>query len=169
MDLQYVIKQFEVNSKIISELVKNVSDDQSRWKYKEGWSILETINHLLDEEQDDFRARLKSTLEDPNEPWLPLDPPARVIEYKFNERNFEDSLNNFLSERSNSIAWLRSLENAAWTNEYKHPKLGSISASKILYNWLAHDYLHIRQITGVLFRYLETNIKPLPLDYAGEW
>jgi hypothetical protein len=73
-----------------------------------------------------------------------------------------------LHERKNSLEWLQSLDKSAWENIYHHPKLGPMSATLILNNWLAHDYLHIRQITYNKYHYLKSN-SLTPLDYAGTW
>ena len=51
------------------------------------WSPLEILCHLVDEERDDFRARIQSTLEDPHAAWPAIDPPAWVIERAYNERD----------------------------------------------------------------------------------
>jgi len=39
------------------------------------------VNHLVDEEEGDFRLRLRSTLEDPARDWPPIDPEgwARLV------------------------------------------------------------------------------------------
>jgi hypothetical protein len=42
----------------IMQLVSRVSDEQARWKPEaDSWSILEVVNHLYDEEREDFRTR----------------------------------------------------------------------------------------------------------------
>jgi hypothetical protein len=38
----------------------------------------------------------------------------------------------------------------------------------IFANWLAHDYLHIRQILRLKYEYLKS-ISEEDLSYAGEW
>jgi hypothetical protein len=77
-------------------------------------------------------------------------------------------LNKFITERGQSINWLKSLENPNWNNAFEHNKLGSLNAKYFLNNWLAHDYLHIRQILKLKFDYLEYQSGE-NLDYAGKW
>ena len=43
-----------------------------------------------------------------------------------------------------------------------------MSAENILANWLAHDLLHIRQITTLHWEYL-SNMSESNLSYAGDW
>ncbi|MCB0058173.1 MAG: DinB family protein, partial [Caldilineaceae bacterium] len=58
------------NAQRIAALVAGVPDEQARWKPDaESWSILEVVNHLLDEEREDFRVRIDYTLHRPGEKW----------------------------------------------------------------------------------------------------
>ena len=53
---------------------------QAMWKPAEDeWSILEVVNHLAEEETDDFRVRLGQLLEDPRKAWPPIDPETSVV------------------------------------------------------------------------------------------
>lgn len=168
MELVRVIEQFECNLRAIEELTKNLSEEQARWKRDNKWSVLEIINHLYDEECDDFRLRLTLIIEDPRADWPSIDPPTWVTERKYNERDLDKSLQKFIKAREDSILWLKSLRNVPWSNSKEHPLAGTMTASRILYSWLAHDYLHIRQISAMLFKHLESNVSPIPLNYAGE-
>ena len=60
---------------IICSLVSGL--DESQWRFKPptgNWSVLEIVCHLADEEVDDFRTRLKLTLESPELPWPQFGP-----------------------------------------------------------------------------------------------
>jgi len=84
------------------------------------------------------------------------------------ENNFQDKLSEFLYERSKSVQWLQSLAAPDWGSDHLHPTQGLFSAKKYLNNWLAHDYLHIRQITRIKYQYLSQNAST-DIDYAGTW
>ncbi|MBK7298384.1 MAG: hypothetical protein IPI91_17910 [Flavobacteriales bacterium] len=73
-----------------------------------------------------------------------------------------------LEERKNTVAWLRTLENAAWNNIHEHPKVGAIIPELFLTNWVAHDLHHLRQLINLRYAYLKS-ISTVPLDYAGKW
>ncbi|MGA1223894.1 MAG: hypothetical protein ACO31E_04915, partial [Phycisphaerales bacterium] len=50
----------------LQALASTASAADARWKpAPEHWSILEACCHLLDEEREDFRVRIESTLADP--------------------------------------------------------------------------------------------------------
>ena len=57
MELEQCVATMQRNAQRIAALVAGVPDEQARWKPDaESWSILEVVNHLLDEEREDFRV-----------------------------------------------------------------------------------------------------------------
>jgi uncharacterized damage-inducible protein DinB len=162
-----IIKRLANNEEVMRGLVCGLEERQARWRPEAGkWSILEVINHLYDEERDDFRKRLDLTLHHSDVAWPPNDPEAWVKERKYNERDFKDSLENLLSERRKSIAWLKDLGSPNWESAYQHPMFGKISAGDILCAWLAHDYFHARQISSLLLEYTRLLSEPFSIRYA---
>lgn len=169
MNHQEIIAKLELNKAVFKAMFSGLAADEIMWRPKpEKWCLLEIVCHLYDEEREDFRARVKHTFESPGSEMPKIDPQAWVAERKYMERNFEEMVNHFLSERDQSVAWLRSLQDPPWKNIYMHPKAGELSAEMFLSNWLAHDYLHFRQITFNKYHYLKANFQTR-FDYAGEW
>ena len=169
MNLQYYIDRLSHSPNIISALVKGVTVEQARWKpTPEKWSILEVINHLDDEERDDFRARLDGILHRPGQPLPPIDPPRWAVERKYNERDLQESFGRFLQERRSSLTWLGSLKNPNWENSHQLPH-GQIRAGDFLASWAAHDLLHIRQLTKLHWEHLNRVSEPFETEYAGQW
>jgi DinB superfamily len=169
MNLTYCIERLSGNASAFEALAHRIGDEQSRWKpTPEKWSILEVVNHLYDEERDDFRFRLDSLLHHPEKTWPPIDPPAWAVERKYNERELNESLQKFLEERRKSIEWLKELKEPRLENQYHHPQ-GVISAGDLLASWLAHDFLHIRQMARLHWEYLNSICVPYRTAYAGEW
>jgi len=168
MDINPVISELEKNKIIFKSLFENLPADFYLWREAgDKWNLLEILCHLYDEERDDFRTRVKGTLENPTVPLPPIEPGKWVTSRKYSEQNYNEKLNDFLSERDSSIDYLKHLQNPQWDNEYIHPKFGGMRAKMFLYNWLAHDYLHIRQIIRVKYNYFR-NVSGEGFDYAGE-
>lgn len=170
MDSAYYINQLEQNGQRIANLLNDTRREEQLWKPNEDkWCLLEVICHLDDEEILDFKTRLNHVLTTPEQP-LPssIDPVAWVKDKKYIEQDFTEKLNSFISKRKDSVKWLKSLENPNWKNAYQHPKFGPLTAKMFLVNWVAHDYLHIRQITGLKYGYLK-DLSHQNLQYAGEW
>ena len=169
MNPSTIIDELANNMLVFETLFTNIPDEQVKWKPQpDKWSLLEIICHLHDEECEDFRMRVKQTLKDPSTPPPSIDPVAWVSERNYYEQDFETVKTKFLQERSASLQWLRSLQNPNWENTWQHPSLGPLSAGLFLHNWLAHDYLHIRQINRTKYLYLKSNTQ-ISLGYAGEF
>lgn len=169
MNHNKIIQELTRNKLVFNELLTGLTDEEFLWKQNpEKWCLLEIICHLYDEEREDFRTRTKQVLESPELPLPKIDPVGWVIERKYLQRNFSEKLKDFLSEREQSVKWLQSLKNPKWENAYNHPKLGKMTAKLILANWLAHDYLHIRQITKLKYDHLKSK-SDADLSYAGNW
>lgn len=169
MNSNYIISELKRNKLVFNELLKNIDDNLIKWKpSSDKWCLLEIVCHLVDEEINDFRARLKSTLENPKQDLVPIDPTGWVNSKKYIEQNYNTKLVEFLNEREKSIIYLEQLKEPKWDNFYQHPKFGKLSAKLFFTNWLAHDYLHIRQIIKLKFNYLSLTSNQ-NLNYAGNW
>jgi hypothetical protein len=169
MDLDYFVDRLEKNRGVFESLVRDVSVEQARWRpAPDKWSILEVVNHLYDEEREDFRQRLELVLADPAQPWPKIDPRGWVTARAYNERELDTSLNKFFAEREKSLAWLSQLSVPNWQNSNEGPN-GTLTAGDLLASWLAHDFLHIRQLTRLHWQYVGAIADPYQTTYAGPW
>ena len=171
MELDCLIEEMAASAASIRGLVGGVSDHQARWTPDaSSWSVLEVINHLLDEEREDFRVRLDIILHRPGDPWPPIDPEGWVTARRYNEQDPGVSLQAFLSAREESLAWLRELPPPDWDAECEAPWGSSIRAGDIMAAWVAHDLLHTRQLVELQWEFtMGVHIAPYRVEYAGEW
>lgn len=171
MDVHSVFDRLRANAQVFDALTRGVSDEQARWKPSpQEWSILEVVNHLADEEVEDFRLRVDLTLHRPGEAWPPIEPQAWAVERRYNRRELGESVERFLARRERSLTWLGSLERPIWTNRYEHPRLGALNAGDLIVSWLAHDFIHIRQLNRLHRQYLVSELfSESSADYAGPW
>lgn len=164
-----IIAELARNASVFEGLLTDTDSEAASWKPAANkWSLLEVVCHLHDEECEDFRERLKSCLENPEHPLLPIDPESWVEIREYIEQDFDKKLQAFLKEREKSVNWLSSLEDPKWDNAVNHPTLDKLTANQLLANWLAHDHIHIRQINRVKYQYLYNHTDE-SLDYAGDW
>jgi hypothetical protein len=167
-DAQRLFGELERGARVIRTMLEGMGDGEARWRPPSGgWSVLEVTCHLKDEETDDFRMRLRRTLEDPTRDWPKLDPEARVTERRYQEQSLAAELQGFLRERSASLAWLRGLAAPDWATFHTHPRFGSMAAGDLLAAWVAHDLLHVRQIARIRYEHVRSIASPYRLDYAG--
>jgi hypothetical protein len=169
MNLHYFIDRLSKNRGVCESLLNGVSLEQARWKPSlDKWSMLEVINHLYDEEREDFRQRIEIVLADPSQTWPRIDPRTWVTTRAYNERELDTSLKNFLAERDKSLAWLEQLSSPNWQNSNEGPN-GLLTAGDLLASWLAHDFLHIRQLARLHWQYVGAIADPYQTTYAGPW
>lgn len=169
MNYSTIIHELTRNREVFKGLLFGLTDKEYLWKpLPEKWNSLEIICHLYDEEREDFRARTRHVLENPTELLPPINPQGWVEEREYSQQDFSETLAKFLKARQQSIEWLKSLQSPKWDNAYEHPKFGQMTAKMFLSNWLAHDYIHIRQILKLKFGYLKQQSGE-GLTYAGNW
>ncbi len=165
-----VINHLRQNAAIIRLLVQDVANEAARWRPDaDSWSILEVINHLYDEEREDFRVRLDLILHRPDQSWPPIDPPGWVTERQYNARSLSESLGDFLRERQRSLTWLEALQELDWATSVQAPWGKAIRAGDMLAAWTAHDLLHMRQLVALKWAMTRLDLAPYRVDYAGDW
>lgn len=164
------IDRLERSGDAICAIAEVASPLDARWRPDpSSWSILEIVCHLVDEELEDFRARVFSTLEDPSRAWTPIDPQGWATQRDYQSRDLDQSLGSFRDRRSESIRLLRALESPDWSRAYRHPEFGELSAAYMLSCWAAHDALHLRQLSRRLYQLAQRDGSDEQLLYAGSW
>lgn len=165
----HIIQQLKANQSIIAQLFQKTTLEMIHWHSKpDHWNMLEIVSHLIDEEIEDFRLRMKWTIEKPGTPPPLIDPEGWVTSRAYDQQDFQSQVNTFKLEREKSIQWLESLNlhSVQWNSGYKHPKLGHLDTWHYFTNWLAHDHHHIRQINRLQYAYLR-EVVGQDLYYAG--
>jgi DinB superfamily len=168
--INQAITRLSQSAETIQSLTHHVSKEQSTWKPNaELWSILEVICHLADEECEDFRTRFDLTVNQSTAQWPEIDPQIWAIERAYNNRDLTESLEKFLLERDKSITWLKGLASPHLERAHVRPSFGSLRAGDLLASWVAHDLLHIRQLTRLHYQWWSQEAKPFVTKYAGDW
>jgi uncharacterized damage-inducible protein DinB len=168
MDADALIARLAPFPGTLDALLAKLPEADWRWRPAEGgWSILEVVNHLADEEAEDFRARVRLILEDATQPWPPLDPEAIVVSRRYQERDPRESLRRFRDERAASLAWLCGLVAPKWDTSKTHPRAGTLTAGDLLASWAAHDARHLQQIAKRLHGLAARDGAPWSVAYAG--
>jgi hypothetical protein len=158
------------SAETIRTLVEIADVTQAAWRpAPDRWSILEVVNHLADEEAEDFRTRLDLLVSRPGERWPPIDPEGWVASRGYAARDLGKSLARFRDERSRSLTWLRTLQVPDWHRTHDHPAAGPITAGDLLASWVVHDLLHVRQLVRLHGAWVAARAEPHSTRYAGEW
>ena len=167
MNHKSIISRLSHNGDVLKAQLESKSREEYTFKpTPDKWCMLEVLCHLVDEEREDFRTRVEYVLRDPNEQLPMFDPTKWPASRNYMGQEYVAKLAEFLDERAKSVAWMESLTNPQWSNAFQHPKLGPLSAEFFLANWLAHDFIHIRQLNRLAFEYLQQQ-SGTDLSYAG--
>jgi uncharacterized damage-inducible protein DinB len=167
MNPSAILRRLESLPQAIEGLTARLTPEEWRWRPPtRGWSVLEVVHHLLHEEGADFRARLRSTLEDPAREWLPLDPEKAVVEGRFQEADPAAVTAALREERARSMSWLRSLRAPDW-DVRRESKGRVVTAGDLLASWLAHDARHLGQVAKRLYEMAAHDATPHSVEYAG--
>lgn len=170
MDADAIIGRLEGFGRYLPVVVGELRDGDAKWKpTARDWSVLEVCCHVLDEEKEDFRVRLRSTLEDPARAWPALELDGVAEKRSYNTQDLKATVAEFSRERAASVAWLKALKSPDWGRAYQHPKFGPISAGDLFASWAAHDALHLRQIAKRLHGLAARDGARFSLAYAGDW
>lgn len=169
MDLERLTASLAQFPAALRAAVGGMGEGDLRWRPSDGaWSALEVIGHLADEEERDFPLRLKMLIERPGEAWPGIDPEGWAVEHRYNEATPGDVLARFEALRAASVAWLNGLDGTDWEAAYEHP-LGPLRAGDLLAAWVAHDWLHLRQVAKRRYELAVRDGLPYESMYAGEW
>lgn len=169
MNLPDSLTQLEAQGQAICALICGLSTEAARWRpAPECWSVLEVLNHLADEEIEDFRAHLGHILHTPGQPWPEIDPMGWVTERHYNEKDLGKTLARFIAERGQSLIWLAELPQLDWNAAVSHA-WGTLSVGDMLASWLAHDLLHLRQLVELRYQLTANASQPYQVEYAGKW
>jgi hypothetical protein len=160
---------------VLSAITSKLAHSDAAWKpAPEHWSILEICCHLLDEERDDFPARLKLTLANPDATWPPLNLDQAAEKRQYLTWNLSNTVSSFTLERESNVSWLRSLlsplARTDWERAHHHNVHGRFSARDLLTAWTAHDALHLRQIAKRFHQLAARDGGDAArIEYAGDW
>lgn len=170
MDVARLCELLQNQATVIDCLTADIDDASAQLPVKDGeWTILEVMCHLYDEEREDFRVRVMQTLMHPEAPLAGIDPEGWVQSRGYAQRAFGEMRGLFLAERAQSLVQLRQLGDVAWDRTLNHPRLRALTAEQVAWAWVAHDLLHIRQLTELRYLVYQQLTTPYGYGYAGEW
>jgi len=92
-----------------------------------------------------------------------------VASRRYAERDLAATVRDLLDERAASVAWLRELEDPNWLLTHEHPQIGPLRAGDLLASWVAHDALHLRQLSRLQWGWTRHLGLPFSPTYAGGW
>ena len=143
--------------------------DTAGWRARPApkeWAPVEIVCHLRDEETEDFGARVRVVVTG-GAALVPIDPERWAVERRYLEDDGPRSLTTFRERRTTTLAFLGSLAAERLTGTVTHARMGPLSGLDLLAAWVAHDRMHLAQLTATLARGWADRWAPLRTEYAG--
>lgn len=148
--------------RVLEALLTGLPDE---WIYaNEGtgtWSPAEVLGHLIVNEETNFMARTKIILRGGLNPVLQ---PINMTEHleRFGNTPVTTLLKTFSDLRQQNIKTLHALTvtNEDLSKTALHSKVGIVQLKHVLATWVAHDLVHIGQITRVMAKQYKQEVGP---------
>ena len=143
------IDQLEANPRILRGLMRELSDEDTRWKpAPDRFSVAEVLAHLSHSEGHCYRARLDRFMSEENPEFEPDDAQFHLDLYR--DADAEDEFDHFEEQRENNIEFLRALPAEAALRRARHKEAADITLGQMLHEWTLHDLGHIRQVAELV-------------------
>ena len=138
MKLSWVIKQLTTHSFSISQLCLAVTDAQARVKPDaQSWSMLEVLDHLYEEEREDFRKLIDVAFHETETIGSPLSFDKTATGDGYQSEDVHQAITLFTAERERSLEWLQGLNAPDWERTCTHPRGFEMRAGDVLAAWVA--------------------------------
>jgi len=93
MDPSTIVQKLRENQRVFENLLKSSTRKEYSFRPdKNTWCLLEVICHLLDEEVEDFRARIHHILTSPPLPLKAITPHKWPVERSYLQKNYNTTL-----------------------------------------------------------------------------
>jgi hypothetical protein len=116
------------------------------------WCANEIVGHLVEAERRAFAGRIRIILTR-DAPCLELwDQPAVAAARHDDLREPDHVVSEFMGVRDDSLILVRSLGPEMLERIGIHPRVGALSVSDLLHEWVHHDRKHLSQLIGLTSR-----------------
>ena len=110
------------------------------------WCAKEVLGHLIEAERRGFAGRIRTLLAENRPRFVGWEPADVARERRDCERDARELLVEFEALRDQSADLVAELHPSDLSRAGDHPKVGVLTVSDLLNEWVHHDRNHVRQI-----------------------
>jgi DinB superfamily len=124
-----------------------LSGPAASWHPRPGeWCAKEVIGHLIEAERRGFAGRVRQFVEADNPACVPWDQDAVARARGDCGRPLAGLVEELTALRADSARLVEGLPASALGRGGQHPKVGTLTVSDILHEWVHHDRNHLKQM-----------------------
>lgn len=149
VDNAYLVDALRATPAVIAQFVHGLAQEQERKAPEDGWSIVQVICHMRDNEERALeRTRL---MRDQTDPFIAAyDQEKLAKERNYASENLENALEAFRRLREQHTRELGALAQEQWERAGRHEERGTTSIETQSIRLLCHDSIHAAQICRLL-------------------
>ena len=122
-----------------------------------GWSPKRILAHEVDVEHV-FAERLHRMIDEDGPSITAVDPLATLASGDLESRTVSELVDLLQTQRTETVAWLRTLTDAQLKRKAQHDTLGEFTVSQLIHYWPTHDLAHINGIRRMLVSVLRHEV-----------
>jgi DinB superfamily len=145
---QELLDAYRSTPVILPTILRDVPEEGWRWAGDgDGeWSIIEVTCHLRDSEERSF-ARVRRMCEE-DHPRLEAWDEAELARFSgYREQQLAEALAAFIENRTQHTTFLECMDVESWRRLGVHDEVGEISVQQLTAHMVAHDAVHLAQIS----------------------
>lgn len=142
---------------ILRNLLAGLSDSIVTADLDRGWSPKRILAHEVDVERV-FAERLHRMIDEDNPAIASTDAMATLEAGDLESRSVADLLDKLQTQRTETIAWLRTLTDTQLQRTANHDTLGEFTVSQLIHYWPTHDLAHVSGIRRMLVAVLRHEV-----------
>jgi hypothetical protein len=141
---------YRATPRLLCALTLGLSDAQLHWRRDDDdWSIVETIAHLADAE-DNSHDRVKRMLAEDKPQFRDYDEKAWARDRGYRSKSLDEALTRFCDQREAHIQTLEGLDDKGWGRTGDHNTMGALTVNSVTASMISHDMMHLGQIADLL-------------------
>jgi hypothetical protein len=154
---QAALALLEATPRILRDLLSGLPESIFTADLDRGWSPKRILAHEVDVEHV-FAERLHRMIEEDAPSISSIDPLLTLEAGDLESQPVADLLDQIETQRSESVAWLRTLSDAQLQRTAHHDTLGEFTVSQLIHYWPTHDLAHINGIRRMLVAVLRHEV-----------
>jgi uncharacterized damage-inducible protein DinB len=168
IQLEAIPALLQATPELLRTLLAALPAGAAQWRPAAGeWCINEVLGHMIEGERRGFAGRIQHILAEEQHICHTWEPDQVAQARADCAKGIGELLQEFTQLREASLGLVTGLQPAQLTKQGQHPKVGALSVSDLLYEWVYHDLNHFKQIESNVMALLWPQMANAQRFYQG--